>query len=174
MREYKRQIEKGAIKEAYTGLMDYFGRLRLYFENNHPEYPVSSNIYYGFMDMTYFALFPEPLKNKKMKIAIVFLHDKFRFEVWLAGINKAVQNKYWQLFKDSNWKKYNVPPTTKGVDSIIEHILVDNPDFGDLDFITRQIEKGVLEFTKDIERFIFEHKTEDLQPQKIQGNQTSS
>ena len=41
----------------------------------------------------------------------------------------------------------------------MENILVDNPDFGDLDSITRQIEKGVLEFTKDVEVFILKNKT---------------
>jgi hypothetical protein len=128
MIEYKRQIEKGVIREAYVGLMEYFGHLRVYFQSNHPEYPVSSNIYYGFMDMTYFALFPEHLKNRKLKIAIVFLHDKFRFEVWLAGFNKNVQNKYWQLSRNNNWKKYHLPSTTKGIDSIMENILVDNPN----------------------------------------------
>jgi hypothetical protein len=42
----------------------------------------------------------------------------------------------------------------KGVDSILEHVLVDNPDFGDLDFLTKQIEKGTLEFIENVESFL--------------------
>ena len=78
-----------------------------------------------------------------MKIAIVFLHEVFRFEVWLAGYTKKVQTKYWKLFSESNWNKYRIPSTTKGVDSIIEFILVDNPDFSNLDILTNQIERGM-------------------------------
>ena len=107
--------------------------------------------------MTYFSFFPESLKLRKLKVAIVFIHDTFRFEVWLAGYNKQVQTKYWKLFKESDWNKYRIPSTTKGVDSIIEYILVENPDFSDLDTLTKQIEKGTLKFIKDIEDFLSKH-----------------
>jgi hypothetical protein len=35
--------------------------------------------------------------------------------------------------------------------------LAENPDFGDLDALTRQIEKGTLMFIKDIASFLSEH-----------------
>jgi len=54
------------------------------------------------------------------------------------------------LFKESDWNKYRIPSTTKGVDSIIEYILVDNPDFSDLYALTKQIEGGTLKFINDI------------------------
>jgi hypothetical protein len=154
MTEYKKQLENGAIKEAYKGLMDYIMGLRSYFANKYSDYSVSGSIYYGYMDMTYFSFFPESLKLRKLKVAIVFIHDAFRFEVWLAGCNKSVQTKYWKLFKESSWKKYRVPSTTEGVDSIIEYTLVDKPDFSDLDTLTKQIESGTLKFIKDIENFL--------------------
>jgi hypothetical protein len=94
MIEYKKQLANGAIKQAYRGLMDYFWSLKSFFEKKYPEY-TPGGIYYGFMDMTYFPLFPKSLKQRKLKIAVVFVHETFRFEVWLAGINKNVQAKYW-------------------------------------------------------------------------------
>jgi hypothetical protein len=157
MNEYREQLKKGAIKEAYRGLMDYFMSLKLYFKNKYPDYYVSGNVYCGYMDMTYFSFFPESLKRRKLKIAIVFIHVTFRFEVWLAGYNKNVQAKYWRLIKDSNWNKYRLPLTTKGVDSIIEHVLVDNPDFSDLNALTKQIENGTLKFITDVEAFLSKH-----------------
>ena len=42
----------------------------------------------------------------------------------------------------------------EGVDSIVEGILVENPDFGDLDTLTRQIERGTLKFIEDVENFL--------------------
>jgi hypothetical protein len=157
--EYKKQLEKGAIQHAYRGLMNYFWSLKSFFETNYPDYP-TGGIYYGFMDMTYFALFPKLLKQRKLKIAIVFVHEKFSFEVWLAAINKSVQEKYWKLITESVWTKYHLPERTKGADSIVESILVENPDFSNLESLTKQIETRTLEFTKDVENFLLEH--EDL------------
>jgi len=152
--EYKKQIEIGDIKEAYRGLMEFMMNLRSHFANNYPDYNVSGNIYAGYMDMTYFSFTPESLRSKKLKIAIVFIHDKVGFEVWLAGANKQIQSQYWRLFKASNWNKYRIPSEIKGIDSIVEYDLVNNPDFDDLDALTKQIENGTLKFIDDIVAFL--------------------
>jgi len=157
IQEYKKQLDKGYIKQAYKGLMEYILNLKTHFENKYPGYFVSSNIYYGYMDMTYFSFIPESLKRRKLRIAIVFIHETLTFEVWLTGYNKNIQKQYWELIKASNWGKYHVVPTTRGVDSIIDHILVDNPDFSDLDTLTEQIETGALNFIRDIENFLSKH-----------------
>jgi hypothetical protein len=157
MDEYRKQMQKGDIKEAYKGVMEYIMNLRTHFQNKYPDYFVSGSIYYGYMDMTYFSFFPESLKSRKLKIGIVFIHETCRFEVWLFGYNKQVQSKYWRLIKESDWKKYHIPSTTKGNDSIIESILVDKPDFSDLDTLTKQIEKGALKFIEDVENFLSKH-----------------
>jgi hypothetical protein len=157
IKEYRTQLEKGEIKKAYKGLMEYIMELRTHFKNNYPDYFVSSSIYYGYMDMTYFSFYPQSLKNRNLKIAIIFLHESFRFEVWLAGFNKQVQAKYWKLLKESDWNKYHLVSSTKGADSILEYILVDNPDFRDLELLTMQIEKETLKFIKDVESFLATH-----------------
>lgn len=154
MNEYRKQLEIGAIQEAYKGLMKYILDLRTHFKSKFPDFFVSGSIYYGYMDMTYFSIMPRSLKEKKLKIAIVFSHDRFQFEVWLAGFNKKVQSEYWKLFKESGWKEYHVIPTTKGYDSIVEFILVDKPDFSDLDSLTKLIESKTLTFIRDIENFL--------------------
>ncbi|MDY6866267.1 MAG: hypothetical protein SVY15_09915, partial [Halobacteriota archaeon] len=105
-----------------------------------------------------FSIVPKSIKDLKLKIAIVFLHEAFRFEVWLSGVNRQVQTKYWELIKESNWNKYKIVPPAKGVDSILEHILVDNPDFSDLEVLTQQIEKNALNFIHDVEEFVSENK----------------
>jgi hypothetical protein len=103
------------------------------------------------MDMTYFSLFSEPLRRRRLKIAIVFVYDTFRFEVWLSGSNRQVQSKYWKLFKESAWNKYDLASNPKREDYVFDHILVSDPDFGDLDALASQIEGGTLEFIKDVE-----------------------
>lgn len=154
MMEYKKQLEKGSIQKAYKGLMDYTRGLRTHFQNKYPDLSGSAGMYYGYMDMTYFPLFPKSLKDRKLKIAVVFLHEAFRFEVWLTGVNKEVQEKYWNLIKESGWDQYPLVPTTQGVDAILEHVLVDNPNFDDTDALTRQIESGTLKFIREVEHFL--------------------
>ena len=154
--EYRKQLEKGVIQRAYQGLMKYIMDLRMHFSKNFPDF-APGNIYHGYMDMTYFPIFPKSLKSRKLKIAIVFIHTATRFEVWLAGYNKQVQKEYWNLLKESNWNKYCLPAATKGVDSIMEYTLADTPDFSDLDGLTKQIEQGTLNFINDIEIFLSKH-----------------
>jgi hypothetical protein len=152
--EYQNQLKKGIIQKAYRSLMEYLGSLRSYFKKKYPDYVVSSTIYFGYMDMTYFAVNPPILKERKLKIAIVFLHEEFRFEVWLGGYNKNVQKEYWDLVRERSWDKYHIPSSIKGIDSIVENIIVENPDFRDLDALTTQIERGTMKFIKDVEDFL--------------------
>lgn len=154
MKEYQKQLKEGYIQQAYQGLMKYFNGLRLYFSKNYPADSVSSTVYYGHMDMTYFAFFPSFLKTRKLKIAIVFLHEQFRFEVWLCGSNKKVQTKFWNLFKDKNLKKYRLPSSPKDADSILEYVIDESPDFSDLEKLTTQIERKTITFVKDVKHFL--------------------
>ena len=154
--EYEKQLGKGVIQKAYQGLMEYIINLRTHFGKKFPDF-APGNIYQGYMDMTYFPIFPKVLKSRKLKIALVFIHETIRFEVWLSAQNKQIQTEYRKLFKEGDWNKYRIPAASKGVDSIMEYTLADNPDFNDLYVLTKQIEKGTLAFIYDIEDFLSKH-----------------
>lgn len=156
MAEYRKLLEKGSVQKAYQGLMKFVMDLRTRFEKKYPDCAVSG-IYQGYMDMTYFAVVPKSLKARRLKIAVVFVYDTFRFEVWLSGANRQVQAKYWRMIKDSGWDKYRLVPSPKGTDSILEHVLADNPDFDELDALAEQIETGTLQFIRDVEHFLSEN-----------------
>ena len=152
--EYKKQLEKGDIQIAYRGLLEYMMGLKNFFKNKYPYFSVPSSLYQGYMDMTYFALFPEDLKRRKLKIAIVLIHDKMKLEIWLSGINKQIQTKYWNILKAKDLNNYHLPKNLRGADSIIEYVLTNNPDFNDPEALTRQIESETLKFIKDIKEII--------------------
>lgn len=153
MQEYHNQMRSGIIPQAYKGLMEYILSLRTHFASRFPNYSVPGSIYFGYMDMTYFSLLPEDLKARQLKIAVVFIHETCRFEVWLSAVNKHVQARYWDLFKQSGWGKYRLVPAIQGFDSILEQVLDDHPDFSDLDALTRKLEYGTVEFINDIVGF---------------------
>ena len=156
MNEYKKQLGKGVIQKAYQGLMEYVIDLRTHFGKRFPDF-APGNIYQGYMDMTYFPIFPKALKSRRLKIAIVFIHETTRFEVWLSAQNRQIQTQYRQLFKEGDWSKYRIPAASKGVDSIMEYTLADNPDFDDLDALTKEIEKGTSAFINHVEDFLSKH-----------------
>jgi hypothetical protein len=154
MAEYKKQMQIGLIPKAYKGLMDYILVLRNCFKKKYPDWSVSGSLYTGYMDMTYFAVVPESFKPRGLKIAVVFIHETCRFEVWLSAVNKQIQSEYWQIVKDSGWSKYRLVPSVQGYDSILEETLIESPDFDDLIKLTEQIEERTLEFINAIEDFL--------------------
>ncbi len=153
MEKFQKQLRDGSIQKAYRALLSYMTSLRTHLKNRYPDSAVSG-LYQGTMDMTYFALFPPSLKQRNLKIAIVFNYEAFRFEAWLAGSNRRVQRQYWELFKDTMWTDYRVVTPAAGVDSIVECDLAKDFSFDDLNALTASIEAGTAAFINDIERFL--------------------
>lgn len=152
MADFKQQLAKGYLQQAYFGLMEYFRDLRAYLDKKHPDCSLTG-IYYGYMDMTYFACTPRTLGERNLKVAIVFDYETFGFEVWLSGANRAVQAEYWSLIKEAGWDQYALSADPRREDYILSCSLGADPDFRDLDALTRQIEAGLLAFTRDVEGF---------------------
>ena len=150
MNRYQQLLDEGHIRVAYRGLMKYLVSLKTELKKRHPEYYVSSSVYAGYMDMSYFSFTPETIKKKKLEIAILFNHENFHFEAWLVGVNKKVQADYLKLFQERGWNKDTVEPAEKGIEAIATVTLVDEPNFNDLEHLTDQIEKQSLSFIADV------------------------
>lgn len=154
MLEFHNLLKKGAIQTAYRGLLEFMSRLRNRFSTRHPDLLVPGSLYQGFMDMTYFSIVTEPLKERDLKFAVVFLYDAFRFEIWLSAKNKQVLSACWEAIHKSGWDKYKLVKPVAGVDSVLEYVLVDQPHFLDLEALSQQIEEGALGFIRDVEAFL--------------------
>jgi hypothetical protein len=152
--EYGKQVEKGDIKIAYQGLMNFIMGLKTHFKNKYSEYNVSGNIYQGYMDMTFFSLSPKSFRERDLKFAIVFIHEKTIFEVWLTGRNSEVQTKYRKLFRKINSNKYSISPDEKGVSSIIESVLVEYPNFDSPVELINLIDDRLTIFIEDMEKLL--------------------
>jgi hypothetical protein len=90
------------------------------------------------------------LKRKKLKIAIVFLHETCKFEVWLAGQNRQIQAEVIQRLSQRDLGNYKLSRIQPGVDAIIASVLVENPDFNHLEELKAQLELKTLKFTEDM------------------------
>ncbi len=161
MEELRRQLGKGSIQKAYRTIISFMMGLRTHFANKYGD-PAVSALYQGYMDMSYFALFPPSLKRSDLKVAIVFNYDAFRFEGWLAARNRKIQRQYWELFKDNQWAEYRVVTPAGGIDSIIECDLAKEFDFDDPGALISKIENSTSTFIDDIERFLWAAQEEIL------------
>lgn len=155
--EYRKQLEKGTVKVAYQGLMKYFDSLRMHLKSSQPGYFIS-DIHYGLMDYTYLYFFPKELQRQKLKVVILFSHDTFKFELLLAGYNREAQAKYWKLFKEKGFTKYQLSDNADEMDRFLSWTIIDNADFSDLEALTAQISKFTMEFIEEVERFLSKHK----------------
>lgn len=151
---YKEQLEKGDIQKAYTGLVRYVSNLKTHLSKTMINDFSFGNISQGYMDYTYFYFFNDFLRERKLRFGIVLNHEKMRFELWLMGQNAEVQSHYWDLLKQTKWnKKRSIKPKY----SELEVVLVENPDFDDLDTLTAKIEKEVVNYLNEIIDYLKVH-----------------
>ncbi len=148
---YKKQLEKGDILIAYNELVKFVMKLRTDFIKSLSDQYSFAGILHGYMDYTYFYYSNDFLKSKKLKFGLVLNHLEMRFEVWLLGNTIPNQRKYWELLKTTKWNKGK---TEMPKYSILETTLVENPDFNNLDLLTKQIETQMLKVSEEILDYI--------------------
>ena len=143
---YKRELDKGDIQVAYTELVKYIQKLKTQYSRALEGEYSCGNIFQGYMDYTYFYISNDYLNKSKLKLGLVLNHEKMRFEIWLLGQTKDIQEQYWNLLKNTQW--ISQPEIPKY--SIFEVVLVENPDFNDLDFLSEKLKKALLAKSKEI------------------------
>ena len=154
---YRKEVKKGQIPAVYWGILDFIRKLRIYLSKEYPLDFTAGGIYQGYMDLSFFSFTPNSLKKLKLKCVIVFNHIDFRFEIWLVGNNRKVQKNYWDIIAGSDWDKYYVPEELGKEFSIVEYILVDNPDFNHPQALMETIESKSLQFIRDLEHVLLDH-----------------
>lgn len=152
---YQKQLQEGKIQVAYKGIMSFMGNLKSYLSDMHSDYLVGA-LYFGYMDMTYFAVTTTELKDKQLKIAVVYLHQENCFELWLSATNKKIQAQYIDKLKDKDLKGYQLSVSQPGIDSIIESRIIDHPNFNELISLKVELDKLTQKFIEDINEMIID------------------
>lgn len=144
---YKQELAKGNVQIAYTTLVKYMMSLSTLFSNKFSKEYTIGGLFQGYMDYTYFYYTNDFLKERKLKLGLVLNHKDMRFEIWLLGQTKPIQEKYWQLFKSTRWCK---GVTEKPTYSVFETVIIDTPDFNDFEKLTTKIELSLSKVSKEI------------------------
>jgi len=148
---YKEQLQKGDILIAYNELVKFTMRLRTDLIKSLSNQYSFAGILHGYMDFTYFYYSNDFLKGKKLKFGVVLNHVEMRFEVWLLGNTIPIQEKYWRLSKGSKWNK---DKTEMPKYSILEAVLVANPDFNNLDVLSKEIEEKMIIVSDEVIEYL--------------------
>lgn len=143
---YKKQLEAGEIQVAYAGLVKFVMALRTRFSRSLSGKFSVSGVFQGYMDYTYFYFSNDFCRERKLKFGLVLNHEELRFEIWLLGQTKDIQQRYWNLLKGSDW----IPHVEMPRYAIFEHVLISSPDFDNLDALSKKIEAGVIKATDKI------------------------
>ena len=134
----------------YHLLINYMKELRLFFHKEYDTVFKLGSIYQGNPDYSYFSLTTEELKKQKLKFVIILSHKVLSFEICLSGQNKNIRRKYWQMFRDSDWDKYQLAESIDESLMIVKHTIVKDPDFSDARALTELIEKESFMFMDQI------------------------
>ncbi|MDR0195774.1 MAG: hypothetical protein LBI73_11685 [Myroides sp.] len=148
---YKEQLQKGDILITYNELVKFTMRLRTDLIKSLSNQYSFAGILHGYRDFTYFYYSNDFLKGKKLKFGVVLNHVEMRFEVWLLGNTIPIQEKYWELSKNSKWNK---DKTEMPKYSILEAVLVTNPDFNNLDVLSKEIEEKMIIVSDEIIEYL--------------------
>jgi len=145
--EYTETLKIGRIQQAYRGIMTFMYDLKNRIEQDRPELATGA-LYFGYMDMTYFACTPPELREQKLKIALVYLHEENRFEVWLAAANRQIQASVARQLSDKNLGRYTLVPIRPGASTIVTQ-----PDFDHPEVLSQLLENEVFRFSQEMVDF---------------------
>lgn len=92
--EYKRIMDNTMIRSCYQQVISLIKTIASVLEERLPAYRFMKRIVENQMDVTYFQLTNERLKDRGLKIQVVFVHETCEFEVWMSGYNRNIQCAY--------------------------------------------------------------------------------
>lgn len=97
--EYKELVQNTRLIVCYQEFIRLFHWVRIELEKRMPDYKFQGSITENNMDFSYFQFTSPKLKEKGLKIAVVFVHCDFQFQVWVSGFNRRYQAHYYEVWK---------------------------------------------------------------------------
>lgn len=148
---YKEHLEKGEIQQAYKGLLKYLMKIKAHLGRTLSDQYSFGNCSPGYLDYSYFPFFNDFLRKKDLRLGVVLNHKEMRFELWLMGQNAETQKHYWEILKDTKWNEKQIKMPKY---SVLETILVENPNFNDLNSLTAEIEKETVQISNEVINYL--------------------
>ncbi len=133
----------------YFQLINFMKDIKSFFDKKYGLDFKFGSIYKGGKDFSYFSLTTEALKRQKLKFVLIFNHKILNFRICLSGQNKSIRKKYWNLFKGSDWNTYHLAESIDDSLSIIDFLIVEKPNFNNMETLINQIETESFKFINE-------------------------
>lgn len=91
---YRTLLQTTDLQKAYQEFIRLFRFLRNELERQMPDFRFQNSITENAMDYAYFSFTDPGLKEKGLKLVVVFDHKNFRLDVWLSGVNRTAQCRW--------------------------------------------------------------------------------
>ncbi len=144
LNDYQQIIKTTNILESYQEFIKLFRYLKIQLQKELPEFSTSNNIMENHLDFAYFQLFKDSLKDRGLKVQIIFVHQRCQFELWISGYNRKIQNKYYLKLKDRKFD-YLLTSDPQHIDYIFKSQLSTELDISDGEKLISLLKEDILE-----------------------------
>ena len=146
--EYKNIIQTTNLQRAYQEQIKFFRYLRNCLQKEMVDLKFTGNIVENNMDYSYFQITNFNLKQEGLKIVFVFLHQQFKYQIWLSGVNRQEQLKKINMYQKST--NYNLTSNPIKTDYIIRKDVETKFDYNNLEKLINDLKEEIYSFINDI------------------------
>lgn len=159
---YAKLLRSEDLAGAYREILSFLSSLRGELAKKFPDHACQA-LYAGYLDMSYVACTPPSLKERNLKVAIVYLHAPMRFEIWLGAVNRGVQATCREELRTRELGSFTLSEAAAGVDSILVATLEDRPDFDRQEHLRESLVEKVSRLTGELEELVMSGDIATLQ-----------
>ena len=146
---YTTAVAQGDLTYAYHGILSALTRFKSAWESAHPQDTVGT-LYQGYLDMSFVAVLPAALAEKRLKISLVYLHPSGSFTLWLIAGNRAIQKSVSDALRNVPLGEYTLTKLEPGVDAIIALDLPKPYAFDEPEQLTKDMLQAAEAFLADM------------------------
>ncbi len=136
--QYTHSLQSGLSQRAYRLILSIFAGLKTELALRHPRDRITE-LYQGYMDMSYIALVPKEYEEKGLKLCIVYVHKLQVFEFWLASRNRGLQDTWIKRLGGKLQEPYRLVEKGPGIDAIVSTSLMPTPSFANETELINQV-----------------------------------
>lgn len=144
---YSEQMAANSIRIIYSLILDNLKDIKKDFPSKYK----TGVMQHQNLENTYFTFFSEEQKKNKVKFAVVLNHENVRHELWVLGNNVKVQNRLWNILKDTSW---NIDGSYQPYKSATRVIITDKISLLDEKQLRQSVIKKAVELSEEIYNYI--------------------
>lgn len=143
LRDYQHLLQTTNLQKCSREFHSLFRSVRNELEKAMPDYQFQKDITEKCLEYSYFQFTNPVLKDKGLKIVVLFVHQSFQFEVLLSGYNREVQSRVYETIKGKDLE-FELCSNPSKEDFILRSPLPPTLIFEDLDVLVSKLKTNAL------------------------------